>query len=60
DYTNNMLYNHEREATPSFDDQGKSLQNIDTILDNFKNEILQEVRQEVTQTLRKDASQNGK
>ncbi|CAG8481051.1 1508_t:CDS:2 [Funneliformis caledonium] len=51
----NENYNHEREATPSFDDQGKPLQNIDTILDNFKNEILQAVRQEITQTLGKDA-----
>jgi len=51
--TNNEISN---ETTPSTDNQGSSLQNID-VLENFKNEMLQVIKQEV-QDLKQEFIQN--
>ncbi|CAG8528698.1 5515_t:CDS:2 [Funneliformis caledonium] len=51
--TNRKTYNHGREAISSTDNQ----QNID--LENFKNEMLQVVRQEILQNLKQDVKEKS-
>jgi len=55
--TNNKVYNDEKGVTPN-DNQNPSSQNIDNVLESFKNEMLQVIRQEM-QNLRQEITQNS-